>query len=124
MTRVLDGKRILVAEDEPLIALDLADLIADHGAAVVGPAYSLSDAQALLGAPSSDGTAIDGALLDIDLGDDLVWPLALLLQQKGIPFAFISARCRRDDRPGALDSCICVDKPATRDQILQIAAGF
>jgi DNA-binding response OmpR family regulator len=119
---VLDGKRILVAEDEPLIALDLADLIADHGASVVGPAYSLSDAQSLIGGPLSE--PIDGALLDIDLGDDLVWPLALLLQQKGIPFAFISARCRREDRPSALDPCICIDKPATRDQILQIAAGF
>ena len=116
---VLQGKRILVAEDEPLIALDLADLIAENGAAVVGPAYSLSDARSL-----TDDHAIDGALLDIDLGDDLVWPLALLLQQKGIPFAFISARCRREDRPGALDSCVCIDKPATRDQILQIAAGF
>lgn len=116
---MLNGKRILVAEDEPLIALDLADLIAEQGASVIGPAYSLSDAQAL-----TDDNAIDGALLDIDLGDDLVWPVALLLQQKGIPFAFISARCRRDDRPDALDSCTCIDKPATRDQILRIAAGF
>ena len=117
----LSGKHILVVEDEPLIALDLADLMTEAGAMVIGPAHSLADAQALV---ESTPGRIDGALLDIDLGDQLIWPLATVLHERGIPCAFISARCQRNDRPAPLDHCTCIDKPASREQILAVASAF
>lgn len=123
MGQQLSGKHILIVEDEPLIALDLAYLVEEQGAVVIGPAHSLDEAQELAQAMLSAGR-IDGALLDIDLGDNLVWPLATGLHESGIPFAFISARCQRDDRPQTLDHCTCIDKPAARDQILRAAVAF
>jgi DNA-binding response OmpR family regulator len=119
----LSGKHILIVEDEPLIALDLAYLIEEAGAVVIGPAHSLSEAQELAAELGTAGR-IDGALMDIDLGDSLIWPLATVLHERGIPLAFISARCRRDDRPTVLDTCTCIDKPAAREHILRVAGGF
>lgn len=116
----LKGKQILVVEDEPLIALDLADLIEEAGGSVVGPAYTLAQAQALVDV----APRIDGALLDIDLGKNLIWPVATVLHDRGIPCAFVSARCQRDDRPAALDQCQCIDKPAAREEILRVAGAF
>ena len=112
-------KRILIVEDEPLIALDIADLIAAQGAEIVGPAFTLDQAQALAAAK-----ALDGALLDIDLGRTLVWPLAETLHALGVPFAFVSARCDRPDRPVQLTDCLCIAKPTSEDMILQALARF
>jgi len=116
---VLQGKRILIVEDEPLIALDIADMVEAQGAVVIGPAFALDEAQALV-----ETQAIDGALLDIDLGRTLVWPLAETLHAKGIPFAFVSARCDRPDRPAQLAECHCIAKPTSEEAILQAVARF
>lgn len=115
----MHGKRILIVEDEPLIALDIADMVEANGAIVVGPAYTLDDAVMLV-----DAQAIDGALLDIDLGRTLVWPLAETLHARGIPFTFVSARCDRPDRPAQLAECFCISKPTSEDAILQAFARF
>lgn len=118
-TQALKGKRILIVEDEPLIALDIADLIGAQGAEVIGPAFTLDQAQAL-----ATSQPLDGALLDIDLGRTLVWPLAETLHVLGVPFAFVSARCDRPDRPEQLGGCLCIAKPTSEDVILQVVAGF
>jgi DNA-binding response OmpR family regulator len=115
----LEGKRILIVEDEPLIALDIADMVEARGAVVVGPAFTLEEAEALVAAQ-----AIDGALLDIDLGRTLVWPLAETLHARGIAFAFVSARCDRPDRPAQLAGCHCIAKPTSEEAILQAIARF
>lgn len=108
----LTAKRILVVEDEPLIAFDLADMLQDEGAEVVGPAFDLATGEALVRENS-----LDAALLDIDLGDALVWPIAELLMQHGTPFAFVSARCTADQVPPAFHHSECVMKPAMREKV-------
>jgi CheY-like chemotaxis protein len=81
---MLGGRRLLVVEDDYLVAMDLADELTDHGAEVVGPAGSVEEALALVAADS----AIDGAVLDINLRDEKVYPVAEALRSRGIPFVF------------------------------------
>ena len=80
------GLRLLVVEDEPLIAMMIADMLEDFGCAVVGPAGSVPHALSLL-----ERDPIDGALLDVSLSDgQRSYPVARALQQRGIPFAFVT----------------------------------
>ncbi len=83
----VNGKRILVVEDEALLALDLRFALEDRGASVVGPCYRLSTAltTAQLG-------GIDAAVLDVDLAGETVFPVADLLKQANIPFVFHTGR--------------------------------
>ncbi len=83
----LSGLRILVLDDEPMIALDIGVALEDAGAEVVGPFSSAADALARL-ATSDPDARIDGAILDIDLGDHTDDPLAGQLVAFGIPFVF------------------------------------
>jgi DNA-binding NtrC family response regulator len=82
--QVLRGTRILIVEDEYLLADDLNNALADAGAHVLGPAASVEDATALIEKES----AIDAAVLDVNLRGDMVFPLADILRDRGIPFAF------------------------------------
>jgi CheY-like chemotaxis protein len=80
----LRGARLLVVEDEYTIATDLARALEEAGVHVVGPAGSVPQALRLI-AESQD---INGAVLDIRLRDERVYPVADLLRQRGIPFVF------------------------------------
>ncbi len=80
----LQGLRVLVVEDEYLIAEDLCEELRSCGAEVMGPASCVADALALLEA----GPAPDLALLDIGLGGEKVYPVADALRGRGIPFVF------------------------------------
>jgi CheY-like chemotaxis protein len=79
----LAGKRILVVEDEPLVAMDLAAILEDAGAQVIGPAASLGEALRLA---CEDG--IDGAILDVNLRGEDVSPTAELLASRSVPIVF------------------------------------
>ncbi len=83
-TEALRGKRLLVVEDEYLIAVDLACLLEDRGVVVVGPAGSVGDALQLI---SREG-ALDGAVLDVNLGRERAYPIADALRERGVPFVF------------------------------------
>jgi DNA-binding response OmpR family regulator len=82
--------RILVLEDEPLIALDLAATLAEAGWEVIGPAGSLAAAEALLGAGDPDL-----ACLDLNIGSETSHDLARALLARGVPVVFISGRDAR-----------------------------
>jgi len=75
--------RVLVVDDEALIAMMLGELLAEFGHETVGPAYSESQALALVGS-----TQIDAAILDVTLGDHDCFAVAEALGARGIPFAF------------------------------------
>ena len=82
----LRGLRLLVVEDEPLIAMMIADMLQDFGCVVVGPAGSVAHALDLI-----EREAVDGALLDVTLGGGRrSYPVAEALQKRGIPFAFVT----------------------------------
>jgi len=81
----LKGRRFLVVEDEYLIAADIAASLEALGAEVAGPAASVAEALTFL---ERDGDRLDGAVLDVNLGKERVYPLADVLKGRGIPFVF------------------------------------
>jgi CheY-like chemotaxis protein len=80
----LEGKRLLIVEDEYLIAMDLSHFLEKLGAKIVGPAGSIEDALKLV--ESHD--ALDAAILDINLRGGRVFPVADALANRGVPFVF------------------------------------
>lgn len=79
------GLRVLVVEDEMLVAMIVEDMLTDFGCAVVGPAPNVSEATAL-----AAGAEIDVALLDVNLSGQAVFPVADALKARSIPYAFAS----------------------------------
>lgn len=83
---MLRGLRILVVEDEAIIAMHLALTIEDHHGEVIGPAASVADALTMVGL----GDIIHGAILDGNLGDGDITPVALQLLAANIPLVIYS----------------------------------
>jgi CheY-like chemotaxis protein len=81
---VLAGRRILVVEDEMMIAMLVEDMLLELGCAVVGPVHALAEALDL--ARSDPG--LDAALLDVNLGGQSVFAVADALREKGVPAIF------------------------------------
>src|SRR4051812_18289374 len=81
---LIGGRRILVVEDEYLIAMDVARSLERKGATILGPAGSLADAMPL----ASRESDIACAVLDINLRNETVFPVADILLERGIPFIF------------------------------------
>jgi CheY-like chemotaxis protein len=80
---LLAGRRILVVEDEPLVADLLEEMLADLGGRVVGPAYSIAAALELAAAPECDG-----AVLDVNIRGDRIDPVARALRARRVPLIF------------------------------------
>lgn len=80
----LAGKRILVVEDVYFIADDLRHALADQGAEIVGPLADVAQAQATV---ASD-TAIDAAVLDVNLHGEMVYRVAEALLARDVPVVF------------------------------------
>ena len=81
----LQDHRILIVEDEAMIALDLEMALVHAGCVVVGPMASLAQALRHL-----DDEPFDAALLDVNLNGVLIFPLAEKLAARGIPFVFMT----------------------------------
>lgn len=81
----LAGLRILIVEDEPLVGMLEEDLLREEGCEVVGPATNVRQALALVAAER-----LDGAVLDVNLGAEQVFPVADALALAGVPFIFVT----------------------------------
>lgn len=79
------NKRVLVVEDDALLALDIAIQLRDGGLEVVGPATSVAKALKLIA-----GTGCDVAVLDVNLGSETAGPVARELRARGTPFVVLS----------------------------------
>jgi CheY-like chemotaxis protein len=95
----LRGRRVLVVEDEALVAMLLEDGLLDAGAEVVGPAGSVAEALGLVERAARDG-GLDAAVLDINLGGAAVAPVADRLAALGVPFVFATGYGEGCDRSG------------------------
>jgi DNA-binding LytR/AlgR family response regulator len=84
--RALQGRRILGVEDDYMLAQELKADLERQGAEVLGPVPDLESARDLL----TTSPAPDAALLDINLGGEMVYPLADALRGLGILVAFIT----------------------------------
>ncbi|MET4045336.1 DNA-binding response OmpR family regulator [Bradyrhizobium sp. RT6a] len=76
---------VLLVEDESLIRMMIADMLAELGHSLAGEANDLQSGLLLASAPG-----VDAAILDIQLGRDSSEPIAVALRGRGIPFAFAS----------------------------------
>lgn len=113
---ILRGKRILIVDDEPLLAFDVARMIEQQGGEVIGPALSLPEAARL-----AEETELDAGLLDIELDGVLIWSVAHGLRIAGTPFAFISAQSSsRDDIPSEFAGTVYLSKPASERRIIDV----
>ena len=81
----LSGLRLLVVEDEAMIAMMLEDMLDTFGCVVVDVAGTLSKGLDLAGNLS---LSLDGAILDVNLGGETVYPVAERLAARGVPFIF------------------------------------
>ena len=79
----LQGKRVLVVEDEAILALSIEDILDELGCAVVGPALSVKQAEML-----AAEERLDAAVVDVNMGDGFTFSVAAQLRQRSIPFFF------------------------------------
>jgi len=105
--------RILVVEDEPLIALDIEEAVADANCLVVGNASTTADALAML-----EKVPCDGVILDANLAGQSAAPIVEWLKSAGVPFIVVSgyARSQLDFLD---DSAVLVGKPFNFDELTQ-----
>jgi CheY-like chemotaxis protein len=106
----LKGARVLIVEDAVLLALELETGLSEAGAEVVGPAYELEEALALLDQP------IDAAVLDANLNGRSVTPVAELLSQRGVPFVFATGYGETGGAPGGFEAPV-IRKPYDVTQV-------
>jgi DNA-binding response OmpR family regulator len=106
------GRRILLVEDEPIIALEIAQALTDLGAAVAGPAHTLAQAQALAAADD-----LSAAILDLTLGNTEAWPVAEALHARGVPILFHTGNMQVDRLKRSFPGCAVVAKPASAEAL-------
>lgn len=83
--RVLIGLRVLVVEDEMMVAMLIEDFLEAFGCTIVGPVARIADAIRL-----ASTEAIDVAMLDMNIAGQSIYPVAEELAQRDIPFIFVS----------------------------------
>lgn len=92
----LQGLRMLVVEDEAMVAMLVEDLLGDLGCVVVNIAASVEQG---LRAVAAINAPIDAAILDVNLGGEKVFPVADALTRRGIPFIFATGYGRAGIEP-------------------------
>jgi CheY-like chemotaxis protein len=109
----LEGSRVLIVEDAVLLALELETGLSEAGAEVIGPAYELEEAMALLDRP------IDAAVLDANLNGRSVMPVAEALAARQVPFVFATGYGEAGGAPGGFEAPV-IRKPY---DVTQVAAA-
>lgn len=97
--------RILVVEDDVFIAMDVEHMVGACGCEPVGP---VSNVEAGLAAVRR--SALDGAVLDVNLGDERVWPVADLLREHGVPL-ILATGYSTAEVPDRFKECDILHKP-------------
>lgn len=115
--QTLVGNRLLLAEDEALVALDIKDMLIELGFEVVGPYCKVREALAAV-----TNHHVDAAILDVNLGGELIYPVAERLMAKGVPFMFMTGYGAEaiDER---FAHCQVLQKPIQRQVLQNIVRG-
>jgi len=110
--------RVLVIEDEMMVAMGLEMALEDAGYDVVGPVGNLTT-----GLEAARGEAISLALLDINVRGEQVFPLADVLAERGIPFAFLTGY-GREVLPPRFATAATLAKPFHQCDLLATVASL
>jgi CheY-like chemotaxis protein len=105
--------RILVVEDEATIALQLEDMLTELGYDVVGPASRVRQALQLL-----EHRPVDTAVLDLNIAGELVYPVAEVLADRGLPYIFATGY-EISSVAEPYSSQFVLKKPFSRRELLQ-----
>ncbi len=100
------GLRVLVVEDMFLVAEELSYNLEDWGCEVVGPAGGVDEALRLV-----ESERLDGALLDVNLGDERCFPIAATLEKQGVPFIFLTGYDMSSAFPPQFEAVPRLSKP-------------
>lgn len=111
----LAGKRILVVEDEAMVAVMVEDMLNDLGAIVVGPAGSISEGLTL-----ANQEDLDAALLDINVRSERIDPVADKLRARNIPIVFATGYGTAHLRDGST----MIQKPYTQEKLAEALQGI
>ena len=114
----LRGARVLVVEDEMLIAMELESLLEAEGCVVVGPVGSTDGALALI-----DAERPDACLLDLNLDGAPAVPVAAALRTRAIPFVLVTGYSRAQSPEPELRDAPRVGKPINDAALLAALAG-
>ncbi|MBZ9852086.1 response regulator [Mesorhizobium sp. CA14] len=117
MPALLDGLRILVLEDEFLIALDIEQLCRDHGAAEVTIAREITEINGEALSPRFDAAVVDLMLAGVSTLD-----FAARLRSEGLPFVFASGYSDSDEIKDAFPDIRLVTKPFSGDDLVEAVA--
>jgi len=109
-----DKPRVLLVEDEALVAMMIQDTLAEFGFQVIGPLSTASEALA-----ATRESHFDAAVLDINLGDGLVYTVAEILSVRGVPFVFVTGYDVDSVDPRFSDIPI-LQKPIERDMLQKV----
>lgn len=115
---ILKGNRILVVEDDFYLAKDLAARLCRMGAEVMGPSANIEDALGRI----SMGEGITGAILDINLADEMVFPVADELERIALPFVFATGY-EPDVVPARHADKVILRKPLDDDSLTSALMG-
>lgn len=105
------GKRLLVVEDDALIAMAMADGLTDEGFDVVGPVHDLAAAMAC-----AQTELLDAALLDLTLNGVPAYSVAEALRVRGVPTLLVTGR-ELGELPPSVHGAPAVCKPVSADVI-------
>ena len=108
----ISGKRVLIVEDEALIALSLEEMAQDAGGEVVGPASNVDEALSII-----ENNSIDMALLDFNLGGETSLPIADALRLRGVPFTFLTGYNFIPDDADSICAIRFLNKPIRQCEI-------
>lgn len=114
---MLKGVRVLIVEDWLPLAIEAKDRLETAGARVVGPVGRLARALEL-----AEAAEFDVALLDIDLNGERVFPVARLLQSRGIPFILMTG-FGSPGLPDELRGLRVLEKPFDYNELAQRIAA-
>lgn len=102
----LQGLRILVAEDEALVLMEMEDMLRELGGEMVGPVSTVAAALTAIG-----NGALDGALLDMNLRGEGILPVAEKLLARGVPFLLVTGYASHADEHATLRNAPRLNKP-------------
>ncbi len=111
------GRRVLVVEDDYMLATDLAGMLSDRGAEVIGPVANVAAALAHV------HEGLDAAVLDFRLGEETSRPIADELSRDGTPYIYLTGSIADLD-PGHGAWAICRKPAADRDVLEALAAAL
>jgi CheY-like chemotaxis protein len=114
----LAGLRVLIVDDEPLIADFLQSLLEDAGCSVVGFAGTVETALAAVGQG-----ALDGVLLDVSLHGQSSAPVAEMLQTNGVPFVVLTGHIEAEFANDALNNAPRLTKPFEVEHFQKVVAA-